>query len=484
MKYVPLFGSGIASSSYPVTRQRRLNVYFENRPDGDKTKIACFGTPGLAYQSISQYWAYARGITSQEATSDVFGSGSFLYRVEGGNIRVYKIGGAENTVYAPFLTTSTGPVSMAASGTQVIAVDGTGGAYYDVSTSAYGPITSGGFPNGAKTVTFCSGYFVCEQPGSQKFWVSNLFDGTTWNALAFASASQYPDTIVAVDSLIGTLILFSTTHTEFWQNIGATPEPFAPILAATVEFGLAAIWSRAHVDNSLIALCVNRQGAAQVVQFSGYSAKVISTQDLDNLLSTFPSDIANGTALTYTVNGHPMYQLTFPTADTGVGRSFLYDTSTGLWGDAQTGTTAQAAARHIGQYSTAVNGVNYITDYQSGLMYAMDPNTFTDNGATIEREVVSRHISTNFNVFSVDEVYLDMETGVGAGQVMMQYSKDNGRTWSTERWVSIGDVGQYQQRVIWRQCGSARDFVFRFRMTDPYKFVITEAACSFRERQQ
>ena len=36
-------------------------------------------------------------------------------------------------------------------------------------------------------------------------------------------------------------------------------------------------------------------------------------------------------------------------------------------------------------------------------------------------------------------------------------------------------VGTYLTRVIWRRFGSARDYVFKLRMSDPVKFVITEA---------
>lgn len=46
-RIISLFGAGTVSNADVVTRQRRLNCYFENRPDKDKTSIACFGTPGL-----------------------------------------------------------------------------------------------------------------------------------------------------------------------------------------------------------------------------------------------------------------------------------------------------------------------------------------------------------------------------------------------------------------------------------------------------
>ena len=112
-------------------------------------------------------------------------------------------------------------------------------------------------------------------------------------------------------------------------------------------------------------------------------------------------------------------------------------------------------------------------------------------GAIIPREITTRHAVDNHNRFTVDEIYLDMEMGVGlnSGQgsnplIMLEASQDNGHTFSTPRNLTIGKLGKYKNRVIARRFGTARDFVFRFRMTDPVKFVITGGAMSVREERQ
>jgi hypothetical protein len=89
-----------------------------------------------------------------------------------------------------------------------------------------------------------------------------------------------------------------------------------------------------------------------------------------------------------------------------------------------------------------------------------------------------------------------METGVGTNVtsgynaatpnplITVECSKDNGRTWNNPRLLQLGAQGKYLTRVIARRFGSARDFLFRFRMTDPVKFVLTEGAAVVAERQQ
>jgi hypothetical protein len=476
MKIVPLFGASTASKSYVVTRQRRLNVYFEIRKDGDKTKIACYGTPGL----VAAFTASAASLTFP--ARGFLGTQDNLYLVNYNKFQAFDSSGTAVSSAAT-IATAAGSVSMAYSPTQVMLVDGNAAYYYTIATgvtAAVGSFTA----TGAKTITFVAGFFVSEQPGTQKFWVSNAYDGSTWNALAFATASSDSDNILAVDNLNGNLLLFMQQGMEFWQNTGATPEPFAPILSASNRFGLAAIFSRAHVGESLIFLAQSPEGQIQFAKATGYSVKVISDPDIESIINGF-SKFDDAVAYSYQVDSHPFYQVSFPTED----RSFLYDLSTDLWSDVQTGASI-VPTRHRGGLSAFCNGQTFVADYATNQVYTIDPNTYTDNGEIIAREVITRHVLSNFNRIRISALYLDMETGVGlqSGQgsspmVMLQYSKDNGRTWSAERWASLGQVGQYMTRVIWRRFGSTRDAVFKIRMTDPVKFVITEGAMKLSTSQ-
>jgi len=471
MRVTPLFGAGVAGKSLPLTSQRRLNVYLENRPDGDKTKVAFIGTPGLVVKSVLP--ATARGL---------LGTQNSLYAVAGNNFYLYNVDGwvPQSTT----LNTSIGNVMMAASPSQTLIVDGLNGYIYQ--NNLLTQISSAGFPNGCNTCTFVGGYFVVEQPGTQQFWVSNSYDGTTWNALAFASASQYPDTLVAVDSLNGNLLLFSQLHTEFWQNVGSTPEPFAPILPATTELGLAAIWSRAHVGNNICFLAQNPQGSVQVAMASGYQITIISNPDIDYIMSTF-SAVSDAVGMSYQVDNHSMYQITFPTAN----RTFLFDLTTGVWSEMQTCIATGYAQRHTGNFAAQYAGQTMVSDYSNGNIYCFSSTAYTDNGAIILRQLITKHVSQSFNVFCIDELYFDMETGVGlesgqgsSPQIMIACSKDNGRTYSTDRYMDLGTTGTYLDRVITRQWGSARDFVFRIQMTDPVKFVLNDGAITMREKPQ
>jgi hypothetical protein len=61
---------------------------------------------------------------------------------------------------------------------------------------------------------------------------------------------------------------------------------------------------------------------------------------------------------------------------------------------------------------------------------------------------------------------------------MLRWSDDGGHTWSNEHWRSMGLVGQWGRRVIWRRLGMTlklRDRVYEVSGTDPIKIAIMGA---------
>lgn len=63
-------------------------------------------------------------------------------------------------------------------------------------------------------------------------------------------------------------------------------------------------------------------------------------------------------------------------------------------------------------------------------------------------------------------------------QVMLRWSDDGGHTWSNEHWKSMGKIGQYGYRTIWRRLGMTqkiRDRVYEISGTDAVKIAISGA---------
>lgn len=60
-------------------------------------------------------------------------------------------------------------------------------------------------------------------------------------------------------------------------------------------------------------------------------------------------------------------------------------------------------------------------------------------------------------------------------QICLQYSNDGGFTWSNERWKEVGKIGEHRKMIYWDRLGMARDRVFRIVVSEPCKWILTDA---------
>lgn len=455
---VPLFGLGNFGKSRNVSSQKRVNLYAEIHQDQEKGNLSLFPTPGLT--TFVNFGAYpTRGIWKKD---DV------LYVVN--RFTLWKVTNDGATTSLGTLATAAGRVDMIDNGTQIIIVDGPNGYIYNTVTLAFAQITDPDFP-GADTVTFLNGYFIVNKPNTGRFYISGIYDGTSWSALDFATAESNPDNLIRVMADNGQVILFGPDTTEFYSDSGALDFPLARVGAAALEWGLAARWSLCKFMDSLIFLRKNRLGAVQVCTLSGYNAQPVSNPEMDYIFSQYAS-VSNATAFSYMISGHPFYQINFPTP----GESWTYDGRSNEWHQSMSGD-----GRHRGEIQQNFLDRSLVTDYENGKLYRLQDGVMTDDGQPIIRELTSRHQSTG-NYSFLSKMWIEMEAGVGlkdgqgsVPQMMMTYSKDGGHTWSNEVWSDFGRIGQYKARATWRRMGRARDWVVKFRISDPVKTVFIGA---------
>lgn len=466
---VPLVGAGVKSKSAVVTAQRRVNVYLEPQPENDKTALAVYGVPGLTN-------VLDRGaITYRGAIVD----GELAYLVQGDMfLEVNNAFLATDRNPASRLTTTGGRVSMASSGTVIVLVDGTNGYRYDIGTTTFTQISSNMFAL-PQTVTWQDGQFVAtfSEFGTNKKRAQISADGTTWNALDFRAVESTPGALIRAFSDHGEVHQFCDTGIEFWAYTGVLDFPFQPIRGATLPIGLAARFSLAVGPQSLYFLGRNRtKGEVQVFELIGHQARPISTPELSHEINGYATK-GDATGYTITLDEHVFYILSFPAA----ARTWMYDSYSStvmgipVWSELQSG-----GGRHFSDLQFSLVDRPYVTDYRSGKVHRIDAGVFTDAGEMIQREIDTRHFFQDYDAVTVDALTADFETGVGLlsgqgsnPQVMLSVSRDGGRTFGTEMWRSLGQTGKYQTRVEWNRLGSARDYVFRLRYSEPTKFALT-----------
>lgn len=456
---IPLFGLGNQGKSANVDAQSRTNLYVEVQTDPEKNVLTLYPTPGLL-TFLSFGLNKIRGIYERGETFFIVSSN-----------KLYSVTNNGTATELGTLDTYSGRVYFSDNGIEVMLVDNPNGYIWNINTSTFTKITDVGF-EGATSVDFLNGRFVVSRPTQGQFAISGIYDGLSWDALEYATAESDPDTMVRLIVDGGVIVLFGTKTTELWGDSGAADFPYARIGSSAIEWGLAAKDSLCKFQDSLIFLRKNRLGQIQVAIQSGSNSQAVSNPEMDYNFSQYSAH-SDATGFSYMLSGHPFYQINFPSAN----ESWLYDGQSKCWSKLQYGYSG----RHRADMQAQLLGKNYVTDYENGKLYLLDENIYTDDGMTIVREFVSRHQSSG-NYTKVSQLWIEMESGVGLQtgqgtnpQVMMQISRDGGHEWGAEVWREIGAVGKYKARAVFNRLGRARDWLVKFRVTDPVKTVFIAA---------
>lgn len=498
----PILGQTYVLRSTNAADSRMVNLFPEivSSDGGGKEPVYLQRAPGLRLLStvgsgpIRGLWTY----------------GGFGYAVSGNEL--YRINVDWSSVLLGTVAGS-GSVSMADNGTQLFIAANPDGYIYDSSTATFARITDPDFP-GAVTVGFLDGYFVFNQPNSQLLWVTALNNGTQIDPLDFASAEGSPDGLVAIMIDHREAWLFGTNSVEVWYDAGTSNFPLQRIQGAFNEIGCAAAYSVAKMDNALFWLGSDARGRGIVYRSKGYTGERISTHAVEWKIQQDPH-LEDAVGYTYQQDGHSFYVLTLPYTN----YTWVYDVTTGAWHE-RAGWENNQFTRHRSNCQMSFNAEIIVGDYQNGNLYAFDPTEYSDNG-DIQKWLRSwRALPTGQNDLkrtTQHTLQLDCETGVGLSgidyfdpvnrittelgqqiqtengdylvetpyytqgvnpQVMLRWSDDGGHTWSNEHWKSMGRIGKYGYRTIWRRLGMTlkiRDRVYELSGTDPVALNIMGA---------
>lgn len=465
----PILGSAYVARSVNAADNRMINIFPEIVPEGGKEAAFLQRCPGLRLLKTVGVGPI-RGINTY---------GGYLYVVSGPEL--YKLDSNFNATLIGLVTDSQAPVSMANDGNHLmIACDGPS-YVYNATTSAFGQITDPDFP-GALTVSYLDGYFVFIEPDSQRVWVTALLDPTSIDPLDFASAEGDPDMLVSSIVDHSEVWLFGTNSVEVWYNSGNADFPLQRIQGAFNEIGCAATFSVAKLDNGLFWLGSDARGKGIVYRANGYTGQRISTHAVEWHIQQY-EQISDAVAYTYQQDGHAFYVLNFPSANV----TWVYDVATGAWHERASWVNGQFI-RHRGNCQTLFADENAVGDYLNGNIYAFDLEKFSDHDR-VQRWVRSwRALPTgqnNLKRSAQHSLQLDIESGTGLNlgqgsdpQIMLRWSDDGGHTWSKEHWTSMGKIGEFYARVLWRRLGMTmkiRDRVYEISGTDPVKVYITGA---------
>lgn len=464
----PIFGMGNQQRSPFLSTVSRLNCIVEPTDNG-RQPAAILGMPGLVrYSNTGQL--PARGIFVHKGALT-------FYLVVGNRVMAILPNLTLQTITT--LTTDSGPVWMDENGTQLFINDAVTPIIYTYATATATIITDPDYPSEARGAAFLQGRFwvyTVSGPNAGRCYASDQYNGLSWDGLNFITPAARPTGITGIDRWADDLVIRGQGSIEWWsgapsQISGALG--FQPSSNANTSVGSLAERGSAMVGDQYFFVG-DRNGSTSVFEVVGYQIVPVSTPKVNEDLSRLQASTAMCTG--YMVNEHPIFQVTIPGEISAGAITWIYDALTKEW--SQRGSNGRPYYR--GLFAVGTNGEAYITDAFNGNLYRMHEQTYSEDGESMPFEVGSTHLLKEGDAFSIEKIQIDMETGLGNPMPpgddphgILYISKDGGKTWPIERYVTLGKMGEFTTRAQEFQFGLGRDWAIRFRITEPIPRRVT-----------
>jgi hypothetical protein len=437
------------------------------------------------------------------------GRGRGLFRVSNGDLygvvgpNVYYIDPNWNFNLLGTIQNQFTPVSMddngQSNGNEIVLVDNSPLGYQINMTSRQMTqiVDTTGLFTGATRVQFFDTFFTFNQIGTNN-WYCSLSEQVAFNALDQASKGTFGDPIQSIIACQRTLWLIGAMTSEPWFDAGDPIFPFEEVFGQLVPHGTIAPYSVCTTDVNAFYLSQDKDGRAIGLMIEGYGAKRVSTFALEDEWLKYPT-LTDAISYTYQQGGHTFWVIHFPSAN----KSWAYDLATKQWHqrawlDQNGKFNRERVAFHAFAYNTNVG-----MDWQTGQIYALDQNTYTDAGAPIGFVRSFPHVVDEMKEITMTEFVADMATGTWSGSsespsvtgpwsagfssgfgplneveapcVCLRVSKDGGGTWGNYRKKTLISAGHYRTMLRWRGLGMGRDVVFELSWSAPFSTGLNQA---------
>lgn len=292
--------------------QRMQNFFPEKTTDGWKL---------ISYPGYHLLGAVANNAACRGA---FYTSTGQLFSVNGNT--VYEIGSGGSSSSRGTISSSTGIVHFADNGITLLIVVDTVNAY-TVTLSSGSPtlIADANFPTSPKGAAFIDGYFVVCKGSTGQFYLSQLYDGTDWTPIQYATAEYAGDYLNDIRRIGSQLYLFGAQTIEVWYDTGNSSFPFERVNGATLNIGAASSTSIAVLKDTAYFIGSSQSGQRPIFALSQGAVTKISTPYIESLIWT--SLVPNWEGYCFSNDGHDFYVI----QNSASGGVLVYDITYGCW---------------------------------------------------------------------------------------------------------------------------------------------------------
>ncbi len=313
-------------------------------------------------------------------------------------------------------------------------------------------------------VVWVDGYFMTTD--GEFLIVTELTNPLDVNPLKYGSSEVDPDPVVALLKLRNEIYALNRNTIEVFDNIGGTLFPFNRIDGAQIQKGVVGTFACCVYMEQIAFLGSGRNEAPSIYMGAAATAQKISTQEIDELLLNYTEaqlalvkmEARNDKAHQHLYVHLPDRTLVYDGAASQVlGEAVWFTLTTTVVGFSQ-----YRARNLVWAYDKWLVG-----DPQSSNIGYLVDNIGTHWGQKVRWEFGTLIVYNEGNGALFHELELVSLTGrVALGvdpQISTSYSLD-GLSWSQDRFIRAGTIGNTKKRLAWFQQGNMRNWrIQRFR---------------------
>lgn len=434
MSYISL-GGAYATRSLIASAQRCVNLIVEYTypRSGEPFPSMLYESPGTVLLRNSPT-SICRCVFKSSNGSLFVIYGQVIYYVSSSWVFTV-IGTMQPSQLADIVPRNT-PCSMIDNGITVFVVDNSvDGWTFDLSSNGstgfarINPTTNLGF-YGSPRIDQQDTFFLFSKPNTNIWYVSDS-NSTNCDPLQFSAKSTSPDPIIALAAVHGLIWILGEFSWEIWQ--GAVVDtinlfPYQKIPNAYGNWGCAALYSVAVMENQIFWLAQDKSGKGIVYMGESINAVRISTHAIENSINDYIT-ISDAVGYCYQQEGHFFYVLNFPSANDHRGVTWVYDGSNKEWTERMTISQNTfdirdwngIEYRHRIQCCSEAYGFIIGGDWENSNFYQLDLNTYTDCGQPIVRiKSGQQEMDTNLNSrVHYKSLVVNMEVGSEASSTII-----------------------------------------------------------------
>jgi hypothetical protein len=313
-------------------------------------------------------------------------------------------------------------------------------------------------------VVWVDGYFMTTD--GEFLVVTELSDPTQVNPLKYGSSEVDPDPIVAVLKLRNEVYALNRNTIEVFDNIGGEFFPFQRIDGAQIQKGVLGTHACCVYVETVAFLGSGRNEAPGIYLGANATAQKISTQEIDEILLQYTeAQLALVQLESRSDRSHRYLYVHLPD------RTLVYDAAASEALGDQVWVTLTTTTVDFAQYRAR----NMVWAYDKWLVGDPQSNAIgylVDDIGTHWGQIVRWEFGTTI-VYNEGKgvIFNELELVALPGRVALgidpiittSYSLD-GQSWSQDRPIRAGTIGNTKKRLVWFQQGHMRNWrIQRFR---------------------